>query len=197
MSNTISQSNDLDTMTRDELVAEVEQLRRTVAVLTKLPKGVRKNSEATLWGLPLLAIAFGPDPEKGEMHGHARGIIAIGDIATGVLAFGGLARGGLAVGGVVAGGVAIGGAAVGVIALGGVALSLLFAMGGLAIGAIAIGGQAIGIVAVGGSAMGYYACGGGATGVHVISPVSQSPEAVEFFGRFGHFIPGWKRYIGG
>ena len=188
MNNTTLQNNDWDAMTRDELVAEVKKLRQTVAVLSsKLPKGVRKNSEATLWGLPLLSIACGPDPEKGEIRGHARGIVAIGDIATGVLA----------VGGVAIGGVAIGGAAVGVIALGGLALSILFAMGGLAIGAIANGGLAIGIVAVGGGAIGYYACGGGVTGVHVISPVSQSPEAVEFFGRFGHFIPGWQKYIGG
>ena len=44
-------------------------------------RGIRKRSPKTLCGLPLVDIAIGPDPEKGEMRGHAHGIIAIGDIA--------------------------------------------------------------------------------------------------------------------
>jgi len=170
-------------MTREELVAEVEHWRRTSAAaeyLVKMSKGVRKNSKATLWGLPLVSIAVGPDPDNDEKRGHARGIIAIGDIATGVLAIGGLARGGIAVGGL----------AIGVIALGGCALSVLLAIGGFAIGGIALGGGAVGIVACGGLAIGYYACGGGAFGVHAINATFQSPEAVEFFGRF---IPALKK----
>jgi hypothetical protein len=42
-----------------------------------LAKGVRKRSEATLFGLPLVSIAVEPDPENNELRGHARGIIAI------------------------------------------------------------------------------------------------------------------------
>ena len=49
---------------------------------------VRRRSKLTLFGLPLYDIATGPDPEKGERRGHARGIIAVGDFATGVLAIG-------------------------------------------------------------------------------------------------------------
>ncbi len=183
-----STDTDLDDMTRDELVAEVKRLRQPPGSVPI--KGVRKSSEATFCGLPLVSIAVGPDPEKNELRGHARGIIAIGDIATGVLAIGGLARGGVAIGGV----------AIGIIALGGLALSLLLAMGGLAIGClalggcaiggIAIGGAAFGIVAAGGLAVGYYAFGDAAFGVHVISSTFRSPEAVEFFGRF---IPGLKK----
>ena len=45
-------------------------------------KGVRKRSEKKLFGLPLYDIAIGADPEKDEKRGRARGIIAIGDIAT-------------------------------------------------------------------------------------------------------------------
>ena len=174
-------------MTREELIAEVRHWRRTSTAaefLVNMNKGVRKNSEATLFGLPLVSIAYGPDPENGELRGHARGIIAMGDVATGVLAIGGFARGGIAIGGL----------AIGVIALGGAALSILLAIGGLAIGGIAIGGGAIGglalgggaigIVALGGGAVGYYAFGGDAFGVHVINATFQSPEAVEFFGRF-------------
>ncbi len=63
---------------------------------------------------------MGPDPEKGELRGHARGIIAIGDFATGVLAVGGLARG--------------------IVAMGGLALGALVGVGGVCVGALALGG---------------------------------------------------------
>jgi hypothetical protein len=185
--------NDPNDMTREELIAEVNHLRQTSAYLqsfVKMPKGVRKRSEATLWGLPLVSIAMGPDPENGELRGHARGIIAIGDIATGVLAIGGIARGGLAIGGVAFGVIAVGGCALSLLlAMGGFALGLL-AIGGVAIGGIAMGGCAGGVVAFGGMAVGYYAYGETAYGVHVISSITQSPDAVEFFGRF---IPGLKQ----
>jgi hypothetical protein len=58
-------------------------------------------------------IALGPDPARGEMRGHARGLIAIGDFATGLIAIGGISRGVVAFGGLAVGGVAIGGGAVG------------------------------------------------------------------------------------
>lgn len=129
--------------------------------------GVRRQSERKIFGLPLWAIATGPDLARGELRGHARGIIAIGDIATGWLAVGGFARGILA----------LGGCAVGV-----------FALGGLAIGALAFGGGAVGIVAVGGGACGFYAMGGGAVGAHVFSGTSQDPQALEFFRNFLPFL---------
>ena len=174
-----SVNDDLEIMSRDELIAEVKRLRKRGynAVFKGIRKGVRKRSKTTLLGLPLVSVAMGPDPEKGEMRGHAKGIIAIGDIATGVLAIGGVAFGGIT----------IGGCAIGLIALGGCALSILLAMGGFALGLVALGGWAVGLVAVGGGAVGYYALGGGAFGVHVINGMSQSPEAVQFFEQF---IPG-------
>ena len=156
--------NNLDEMTHDELVAEVRLLKKAL-------KGVRKQSKTTLLGLPLVSVAIGPDPKKGEVCGHAKGIIAFGDIATGVLAFGGVAFGGIT----------FGGCAIGLISFGGCALSILLAIGGLALGAMAIGGCAVGIVAVGGMAIGYYAIGGTAIGVHVIDSMRQCPEAVQFF----------------
>ena len=170
------QRND-DDMSLKELTAEVKQLRQ-IAALTY--KGVRYRSKMTLWGLPLVSIATGPDLEAGELRGHAKGIIAIGDIATGFLAIGGCAIGGIALGGFALGGVSFGGCA----------LALFGAMGGLAVGAVAIGGMAVGGIAAGGMAMGYYACGGHAIGIHVVGPMFQSPEAIEFFGRF---IPGLKK----
>ncbi|PYT24302.1 MAG: hypothetical protein DMG58_26180 [Acidobacteria bacterium] len=83
--------------------------------------GIRKTSSLRIGNLPLLSIAMGPDPAKGEIRGHAKGVIAIGDMATGWVALGGLARGGVALGGLSVGVVAWGGAAVGYYACGGAA----------------------------------------------------------------------------
>ncbi len=126
-------------------------------------------------GFPSSRIATGPDLAKGELRGHARGILAIGDIATGVVALGGLARGL----------VAFGGLAVGVITFGGASFGALAAVGGLAVGSIAFGGGAVGWTAIGGAAVGTYACGGGAFGEHVISPARRDAEAIAHFERLG------------
>ncbi len=137
-------------------------------------KGVRRQSARTFCGLPLWAVACGPDWERGEMRGHARGIFAFGDIATGWFACGGLARGIFAFGGL----------AIGIFAFGGGAIGVLIAIGGGAIGGIAIGGAAIGTIAIGGGAAGYYAFGGGAVGVHTVSAMHRDPEAVAFFQQY-------------
>jgi len=137
-------------------------------------KSIRHQSSSTFCGLPLRAVAIGPDLERGEMRGHARGIFALGDIATGWFACGGFARGLFA----------IGGGAIGVVALGGGAVGILFAFGGAAVGGIAFGGAALGVVAVGGDACGYYALGGGAVGVHTVSAAHQDPAARDFFQQY-------------
>src|SRR5216683_2736667 len=72
-------------------------------------KGIRRQSSRKLCGLPLWAIALGPEWEKGEMRGHARAIFAVGDMATGWFACGGFARGIFAVGGLAIGLFALGG----------------------------------------------------------------------------------------
>lgn len=114
--------------------------------------GRRYASPIVVFGLPLVHIAQGP--HGGEKRGHARGIIAIGDLATGVLAIGGFAQGVIAVGG----------CAVGLVAFGGLALGVLAGLGGLATGLLASGGGAVGGVAQGGLAVGYVADGGRAVG---------------------------------
>ena len=98
------------------------------------------KSKRTLFGLPLVHVSLG--------HGNhwARGIIAVGDIATGVVALGGIA--------------------VGLFGLGGVSLGLLLALGALSLGAVSIGGVALGALAWGGVAMGWLAIGGIAMGVY-------------------------------
>lgn len=135
-----------------------------------VPRAIRKRSDYEYLGMPLWSVAVGPDLAKGENRGHAKGVIAIGDMATGIFALGGLARGFIAVGGL----------AMGVFAVGGLAFGGL-ASGGLAIGIMAIGGGAIGWTAIGGAAAGYYAAGGAAWGTFVVSAMERSPEAVAFF----------------
>lgn len=151
-----------------------DALAQLVAAGLPLVRSVRKRSSYEFLGLPLWSVAFGPDIVKGEMRGHAKGVFAVGDIATGIVAIGGLARGVFAFGGLALGLVAFGG-----LAIGG------FALGGGAIGLAAMGGGALGIVAIGGGAVGVYAAGGGAFGEHVISAVARDPEAVRFFSELG------------
>jgi len=101
------------------------------------------KSEAELFGLPLIHIARGIDPQTGRPR-VAKGIIAIGNIALGVLALGGIALGGITFGGVSIGLFAFGGMALGGVTLGGLSIGLVFALGGLAISAgFAIGGLAL------------------------------------------------------
>src|SRR6185369_16428719 len=90
------------------------------------------RSKATLFGLPVFHMAFGPDPKTGRRR-VARGIIAMGDHARGVVAFGGLAMGVFAFGGFGVGLVTFSGLALGLISIGGLAIGLLFANGGIAI----------------------------------------------------------------
>lgn len=160
---------------REELEKRVGELERKLQSLgVAAPpafRGIRKRASWGLGDIPFYDIALGPDFTRGEMRGHARGILALGDMATGVVALGGLARGVVAVGGLAAG----------LISFGGLSLGVLIAAGGLAIGTFAFGGGAVGGVAVGGGAAGYYACGGGAAGAHVWSPLRHDPQAAIFF----------------
>lgn len=109
------------------------------------------KSEAELFGVPLIHIAQGVDPQTGAPR-VAKGIIAIGDIAIGLFALGGLALGGITVGGASVGVFALGGLALGGVTLGGVSVGVLLAFGGLAISAAyAIGGLALAPNYIGGN----------------------------------------------
>jgi hypothetical protein len=161
---------------REELERRVEQLEKEVAALQgQRFRAVRKRAGWGLGNIPFYEVAVGPDLERGERRGHARGIIAIGDIATGFVALGGWARGLFAFGGL----------ATGLFGVGGLSVGVLAAAGGLAIGGLAVGGGAVGAVAVGGGAVGHYACGGGAAGDHVVSASRRDPEAEAFFREHG------------
>ncbi len=159
-----------------ELEKRVSELEEEVARLRgRRPPRVRYRSAAAIGDLPLVSIALGPDPEKGEWRGHARGVVAIGDTA----------MGGVAIGGLAVGGIALGGLSLGFASLGGLALGVFLAIGGGAVGGLALGGAAVGRVAIGGGAVGEYACGGGAAGAHVISATRRDPEAEAFFREHG------------
>jgi hypothetical protein len=164
---------------REELERRVEELEKRLRAAPGMPmpgyRGIRKRASWGIGDLPWYDVALGPDLERGEWRGHARGVIAIGDFATGVLALGGLARGVFALGGLAAG----------LVTFGGLSVGLLGAVGGLAIGALAMGGGAVGGVAVGGAAAGYYACGGAAVGEHATSAVKRDPVAESFFAQYG------------
>ena len=105
--------------------------------------GYEYRSRQKLFGLPLVHIARGFDPQTGRPRG-AKGIFAIGNIAIGVFALGGLAVGGVAFGGLSLGLCALGGIAIGGVSLGGMALALYLAAGGMAVSLqYAIGGMAL------------------------------------------------------
>ena len=161
-------------LTAEEFAKAKNRLLGARQAPTAAAGAIRRESSLKFFGLPLWAIATGPDWEHGEIRGHARGIFALGDIATGWVACGGVARGF----------VAIGGLAIGLVAFGGAAIGLVLAVGGGAFGAIAIGGGAVGLVAIGGGAFGYYALGGGAAGAHAVSAMHQDPAALEFFKQY-------------
>jgi hypothetical protein len=125
-------------------------------------------------GLPLIHVNLGLD-ENGRQR-HARGWIAIGNIAWGVLfAAGNVAVGGIATGGLSLGLVSFAGLAAGGLAVGGVAAGA-WAMGGFALGFEALGGIALAWqAAVGGLAVAFnYAQGGLAIAEHANDPTARA-----------------------
>ena len=102
------------------------------------------KSKHTLLGLPLVHVNLG-------RNGWARGIIAIGSIATGI--------------------VALGGVTFGLLTLGCVSIGLLLALGAVSVGALSIGGVALGLLAWGGVALGWLAVGGISLGVYAAGGV--------------------------
>ena len=104
------------------------------------------RSKRTLFGLPLVHINYGFG------FRWARGIIAVGNVATGL--------------------VALGGVSAGLLSLGGVALGLLLALGGVAFGAIAVGAVAAGLLAWGGVTLGWLSVGGVAKGIYAMGGIA-------------------------
>src|SRR5260370_37154960 len=99
----LAKLNSEGALTEEEFTKAKNQLLSAPAFSKFAVKGIRRESARKFCGLPLWAVAIGPDWERGEMRGHARGIFALGDMATGWFAFGGLARGLFAFGGLAIG----------------------------------------------------------------------------------------------
>jgi hypothetical protein len=109
--------------------------------------GIEYRSEQAWGDLPILHISIGGRQADGRSRlGRARGIIALGDVATGLVAVGGVAIGLLSVGGVALGLVAVGAVAVGLAAVGAVSIGLM-AVGVVAVGLTAMGMATAGLVA--------------------------------------------------
>jgi hypothetical protein len=104
--------------------------------------GYEYKSSATIFGMPLVHIVYGPG--YGCITKPAKGFIAIGNIAIGVIAIGGFAVGVITLAGI----------GLGIVCLAGMALGIFFGAGGIATGYIAIGGIAIGVYAIGGLSIG-------------------------------------------
>lgn len=155
----------------------VEVLVRPMFGINQKMLARRYASKRQVLGMPLFALALGMG-EDGK-PGHAKGFIAVGDIATGVFALGGFARGVVALGGGAIGGVTFGGLSLGTFAaFGGFALAWLgSAVGGFAAGILAAGGGAIGGFAQGGLAIGWLARGATAKGVHAWGRGIPAPDA--------------------
>jgi predicted Ser/Thr protein kinase len=155
-----------------EVKTDVEHIS---GILSQLPPRFRRmmgyehRSKATLFGLPVLHLAFGIDPATGKGR-TAKGIIAMGERARGVFAFGGSAIGVFACGAVGIGIVSFSGLSFGILSIGGLAFGLLLAFGGVAVAPFAVGGLAVG----------WLAAGGAAFGVHVASEKVHDPYAMEF-----------------
>lgn len=143
---------------------------------------IRWSTEREFLGLPLVDIAVGRDPERGE-RGHAKGVVAIGDRATGIVAFGVHARGLVALGVTAFGLVAVGWIAAGAVAIGFLVAGLV-ALGAAAVGVFAMGGAALGVIAVGAAAFGEYAAGFVAAGEHVHTRALHDPEVLEAIAGF-------------
>ncbi len=111
--------------------------------------GYEYKSKKRWFGLPLVHIARGIDPQTGHSR-KAKGIIAIGNTAIGVIAIGGKAFGIIPIGGFSAGLLAFGGVSLGVVSFGVLALAAFLAIGGIAaspfyaIGALAFARNPIG-----------------------------------------------------
>jgi hypothetical protein len=94
--------------------------------------GFEYRSSSTLWGLPLIHIATGYNPNTG-LPRLACGVIAIGNFAIGIIAVGGVAVGCFVLSGIGLGIGVLAGIAIGWSTIGGIAIGAVFALGGLAV----------------------------------------------------------------
>jgi len=121
------------------------------------------KSQRTLWGMPLVHINLCANGLC-----WARGVVAIGNVATGLFSLGAFSAGLFSFGAI----------SVGLLSLGALVLGLVSA-GAVAVGLLAWGGCALGLVSIGGAAIGQYVVGGVAVGGKLaIGGVASAPVAI-------------------
>lgn len=122
--------SDIFEISIDELVGKREQAPETAAA-EKHPQRYcyEYKSKASLFGLPLVHINVGSGVRR------AKGIIAVGTVATGLVSLGAVSLGLLAFGALTAG---------------------LLAIGAFAFGGLTVGGFSVGVVAIGDAVSGKY-----------------------------------------
>lgn len=125
----------------DELVGNEEEKK-----IELKPKNTEYEyiSKRKVFGLPLVHIHFGLGIYR------AKGIIAIGNIASGFVSIGFLSFGFLSCGLL----------SIGLISWACLSIGLLLSLGAISIGALALGGVAIGLFSIGGLSIGMYSFGG-------------------------------------
>ena len=160
-------------MLEDNLEARVQELEQELERLkrpTRRPSGREWKSDTTIWGIPLVHVAYGRD-ENGKLR-VAKGIIAIGQFAIGGITIAQFGIGFLfGFGQFVLAPLAIGQFAFALAAIGQFAITWLFGLGQFATG----------YVAVGQVAFGEWVLGQGGWGSHMWTTVRKDPEAVAFF----------------
>jgi len=109
------------------------------------------KSKRIMLGLPLVHINIGFGLRK------AKGVLAIGNIATGILAIGLIAKGLLAIGLL----------SIGLIGIGILSLALLLAIGTISVGIFSLGAVALGIFTLGAVSIGIYSVGALSVASHV------------------------------
>ena len=121
------------------------------------------RSRRTLFGLPLVHINL-----RDRGLSRAKGIFAVGNVATGVISIGAFSFGGVALGAVNLGVISVGALAVG-----------LFSLGALAVGGLACGAMSLGVLALGGIAKGVFAAGSIASASQIaIGNIASAPLAI-------------------
>jgi hypothetical protein len=137
-------------------------------------RAIEYRSEQVWGDLPVVHVSVGGRQADGRYRlGRARGIIALGDIATGLVAIGGVAVGLVAVGAVAIGLVAVGAVSVGLVAIGAVAIGLT-AMGAVTAGLV-VGPRPPGGIAPSGDLRAEDGCPSGAGTAGPEAPMKRGP----------------------
>lgn len=137
------------------------------------------KSKTTVFGVPLVHIKTGRAKGIFAIGFMATGVVSLGFLSLGLLSWGLLSLGLIALGTFAAGGLAIGGVAAGIVAIGGVALGV-FTIGGLSVGVYSMGGCAIASkIAFGGYAQGYIAIGDKTAGQYTWCVKDGFPDGVK------------------